>query len=705
MTARSTTGAKTDLSRLLSPRSIAVVGASDRPGRIGTQLLDNIIRRFTAGPIYPVNPRAEELMGLKVYPDIASLPDGVDMAIVAVPAEQAVEAVDALAAKGVGGVTLLTSGFSEAGPDGQERQEQLKEIIARTGIHVLGPNCIGFMNLHEGVMANFALSGPVTLPTPGPVALVSQSGGFASYITNASMRAGIRLGYFVSTGNEAGVVLADVIDYLVDRDEVGTILIFSESLKDPETLIGAARRAAELDKPLVLLKTGRSDEAARAAMSHTASIVGSAEVLDAVCDQYGIRVVTSMEELIDLGLAFQDGRRIPVGDVGIITTSGGAGVLLTDAAAQGGLAVSEPSPEAAARLESYMPQPFYGSIDNPVDITAQTLASPESLGKVLSEMRDLDPYDCLAVVTWAGDYPSNDRIIETYESTDKPVFVLATGYMEKFQAAGVPIYLDPKRLMTALATVKDYSTRPPLDDLDQLPAAPENLRDLLVVASGQRSMLESDAKALLAAYGVPVTRERMVDDAADAAAFAAEIGGPIALKVMSYDLPHKTEYGAIRLSVTADSATREREGMLEEVARKAPDAVIGGVLAQEMVPARIEMTVGMHRDPVFGAMVAVGLGGVAIEIMAAAVLLHAPFTHDTAVRTISQLLDGRIRTAARGLSEEELDRVADIAVAVGRVAHDVPTIAEIDVNPVRISEGRVVAADALIVFDVPEGSA
>lgn len=688
-----------DLTRLLSPRSIAVVGASDKPGRIGTQLLENIVRAYEGCPIYPVNPRAEELMGLKVYPDVDALPDGVDMAIVAVPAANAVDAVSRLAAKGVGGVTLLTSGFAEAGEGGEDRQRELEEIIERTGIHILGPNCIGFMNLHEGVQANFALAGLSALPTPGPVALVSQSGGFASYIANASTRAGIRLGYFVTTGNEAGVVLADVVEYLVERDEVGTVLIFSESLKDPETLIRAARRASELDKPLVLLKAGRSDEAARAAMSHTASITGSAEVLDAVCDQYGIQVVRSMEELVDLGLAFQDGRRIPVGDVGIITTSGGAGVLLTDAAAQGGLAVSEPSPDAVARLESYMPQPFYGSIDNPIDITAQSLASPESLGKILDEMRDLDSYDCLAIVTWAMDSPSNDRIIETYQATDKPVFVLCTGYMDKFHAAGVPIYLDPRRLMTAMATIKDYSLRPDLDDPSQVPAPPADLDALLKPAVGQRSMLESDAKALLAAYGVPVTRERLVDDTADAAAFAAEIGGPIAIKVMSYDLPHKTEYGAIRLSVTADSLVQEQPAMLAEVAQKAPDAAIVGVLAQEMVPARIEITVGMHRDPVFGAMVAIGLGGVAIEIMAAAVLLHAPFTHETAVRTISSLLDGRIRTAARGLSDEELDQVADIAVAVGQLAHDVPSISEVDVNPVRIYDGRAVAADGLIVFD------
>ncbi|MCR2799331.1 acetate--CoA ligase family protein [Microbacterium sp. zg-Y818] len=687
-----------DLTRLLSPRSIAVVGASDKPGRIGTQLLDNIVRLF-AGEIYPVNPRADLLAGLPVVADVDALPDGVDMAIVAVPAEQAVAAVARLATKGVGGVTLLSSGFSESGPEGIARQAELARIVQETGIRVLGPNCIGYMNLHEGVMANFAMSGAVALPEPGPVALVSQSGGFASYLTNASLRAGIRLGYFVSTGNEAGVVLAHAVEHLVEREEVGTVLVFSESLKEPETLIRAARRAHELDKPIALLKAGRTEAAARAAMSHTASVTGSADVLDAVCRQYGIHIAHSMEELIDLGLAFQDGRRARRGAVSIVTASGGAGVLLTDAAASSGLEVPPPPAEAVERITAVMPQPFYGSIENPVDITAQGTASPQSFGLVLDAVRDLDTYDSMAVVTWQGEFASNDRIVETYLSTDKPYFVLSTGYMDKFQAAGVPIYLDPHRLMRSLAAVARQSQRTPLEDAGVQGAAPTDLPRLLMPAAGRPTMLEHDAKALLAAYGVTVTRERLAIDGTDAAAFAGEISGPIALKAMSYDLPHKTEYGAIRLGVRAADAVQATDDMLAEVARKAPHAEVVGVLAQEMVPARLELTVGMRRDPVFGPVVAVGLGGVAVEIMAAAVLLHAPFSHEMARRTIAGLLDGRITSAARGLDEAELDELARTAVAVGRLALDAPEIVEIDVNPVRVHEGRAVAADALIVFD------
>lgn len=686
---------KSDLTRLLSPKSIAIIGASDKPGRIGTQMLHNIGQMFK-GDLYPVNPRATTLLGHDVVNDIASLPDGIDMAVIAVPAEHAVPAVAELAAKGVGGVTLLTSGFSEAGEEGIARQEELERIIDRTGIKLLGPNCIGYMNLHDNVMANFAIPPGMEFPEPGPVALVSQSGGFSSFLTAAALRAGIRLGYFVTTGNESGVVLSNAVEHLVERDEVGTVLIFSESLKDPETLIRAAHRAHELNKPIVLLKTGRTEEAARAAMSHTASIAGSAAVLDAVCAQHGIEIANSMEELVDFGLAFQDRRRAPKGDVAIITASGGAGVLLTDAAASSGLKVSEPPAEAVEKVLDLMPTPFYGSVDNPIDVTAQVTASPDTMGKVLETVRDIEEFDSMAVVTWAIDMPTNDRIIEIYESTDKPLLVLTTGYMEKFQRAGVPMYLDPHRLMNSLAAVARYSQRSPLG---ALPSERErSVQGAVVRPDGENSLLEGEGKALLEKYGVSVTRERMVTEPTEAEAFAAELGRPVAIKAMSYQIQHKTEYGAVRLGLTADNVAAEMTDMLAVVAEKAPDAKIQGVLVQEMVPARLEMTVGLQRDPVFGAVVAVGLGGVAVEIMAAAVLLHAPFSHETAKRTIRGLLDGRIETAARGLSEEELEELVRIAVAVGELALDEPTITEIDVNPVRVHEGRAVAADALIIF-------
>lgn len=689
------------LDRLLSPRSIAVVGASDREGRIGTTVYQNIVRAFP-GDIYPVNPRGGKLLGRDVRPSIGDLPEAVDMAIVMVPAEAVPETIRQCAERGVGGVTLLSSGFSEAGARGEELQEELGRLSSETGVRVIGPNCIGYMNLHGGVMANFALPPETPLPAPGTVALVSQSGGFGSYITTKSLLAGLKLGWFVSTGNEVDVNLAAVLRHLVEDEGVNTLMTFSETLRDPDVFMDAARRAHELDKPIILLKAGRSDEAARAALSHTASIVGSAQVLDAVCEQYGVLVVHTMEEMLDLGLMFQGGRRAQGSRLGIMTTSGGAGVLLADCAAQEKLTVPEiPQPDAAA-IEQMMPQPFYGSLANPVDTTAQLGARPGAYEAVLNALLEIETLDMFTTVTWATPGPSNDAIVRAYRRTSKPFAVLSTGYLDSFQEAGVPTFLDPLRAVHALAAVARFSTRPVLDHVDG-PGSPSAAAQALVeTVSGRRVLLESDAKLLLAAYGLPVTRETLVTDSASACVAAQEIGGAVALKVMSYELPHKSDYGALRLGLQGDEDVRAGyDAMLAEVRRTAPHAAVEGVLVQEMVPARLEMTCGLTRDPVFGPVVSVGLGGVTIEILAEATMLRAPFSATTAERAIRRLAGGRMATATRGLTDDEVRALAQVMVDLGTLALHHPEVSEVDVNPLRVADGRCVAADALVVVADP----
>lgn len=696
------TSERSAMDRLLSPRSIAVVGASDKPNRIGTQVFDNIIRAFS-GDLYPVNPRGGRISGFDAVTAVSELPYGVDMAVLMVPAGHVVATVEQCAERGIAGVTLLTSGFSESGPEGVALQDTLADVANRTGVRIIGPNCIGYMNLHDGVMANFAIPASVELPPAGPVALISQSGGFGSYITTKSLLAGLKLGWFVSTGNEVDVNIAGVLAHMVERDEVKVLLMFSETLRDPDVFIDAARRAHELDKPIILLKAGRSDEAARAAMSHTASIVGSADVLDAVCRQYGVIVVDTMEELLDLGLIFQDGRRASGDQLGIMTTSGGAGVLLADCAAAEGLGVPLIPDDSAQAIEALMPQPFYGSLANPVDTTAQLVSAPGAYELVLNALLDVPELDLFTTVTWASPGPSNDAIVTAYQNTSKPFAVLSTGFLPEFQEVGVPTYLDPRRAIHALAALSRYSARPELDPRPEGTTGVDHahpVSKLLDLARGQRVMLESDGKAVLAEYGVATTRETTVASADEAVVAAEAMGCAVALKVMSYQLPHKSDVGAIRLGLNDAAQVREGyQSMLDEVAQKAPHAVIESVLVQEMVPARLEMTCGMQRDAVFGPVIAVGLGGVTIEIMAAAALLHVPFSRETAIRTISGMLDGRLVSAARGLSPSEVEALATLMVQVGQLACDFPEIAEIDVNPVRVSDGQAIAADALIVFE------
>lgn len=676
-----------------------MIGASNNRTRIGGVVFANLKRAF-AGPLYPVHPSDAAVMDIPAFASIADLPEPADLAVVAVPAEAVPDVVEQAAAKGIGGAAIITSGFAEIGDEGARLQDRLSEVSRRTGIRLIGPNCIGFMNLHGGVMANFSMDPSAPLPRAGGAALVSQSGGFGSYIVRMALKAGLQLGWFVSTGNEADSSVAAVLRHLVEQPEVKVLMACAETLRDPDIFIAAAERALELDKPIVLLKAGRSEEAARAALSHTGSIAGSAEVLDAICRQYGVHVTYSMQDMLDLGLIFQNGRRVDGNRLAIMTTSGGAGVLLADAAGESGMTVPElPQPEQSS-LRAEMPEPFYGNLANPVDTTAQIAARPSAAENVIGLLARSPSTDMLTVVTWEEATAHLQAVIDNYQASARPFVILCPGPVDFVQDAGVPIYSDPNRAMRALGAVVRQSLFRPS------PAKPEGVdrgrvgraRAMLAEAAGEQVLMEHQGKRLLAEYGIPVTREELAFVAADTPSAAMAVGGPVALKVMSHALPHKSDVGGVRLGVAIANVADEASDMMIEVARKAPRAKIAGILVQQMVPARLEMTCGIKRDPVFGPMVVAGLGGVLVEIMAEVTMLRPPFDTETVRRALAELCGGRLIGGHRGLEETELDAVIAILIGLGRMAVELPEIAEVDINPVRIAGGRAVAADALVVL-------
>ena len=689
------------LGRLLKPQSIAIIGASNRIPGIGGYVTANVARAFS-GPIYPVNPREAEIQGLKAYASIADLPRDIDLVIVVVPADGVAPVLEACAAQGVGGVVIITSGFAEVGGPGVGLQAQVAEILQRTGLRAIGPNCIGFMNLTDGVMANFVLDPTDALPGGGPVALVSQSGGLGGYMVRKALTAGLNLGWFVSTGNEVDASVSALLRELVEREDVRVLLGAFEALRDPELFIETALRAQALDKPFIVLKAGRSEEAAAAAQAHTGSMVGSAEAFDAVCRQYGVFSVASLEEMLDLGVIFQGGRRAKGRRVGIITGSGGAGVILADACMLEGLRAPALPPADQAMLLELMPKPFMGSVANPVDVTAQALGTPGTFEAVLTKVPATDAVDMIAPVIIGNPlYP--DMYIRSHSSTEKPVAFVSTLLPTTLLNVGVPAYTDPRRAARALAAMADYSLATKRTQRPKMPPADPKrtaaARAILAAPRGSDTLMEVDSKALLALYGAPVTREVMCGSADEAVATATKIGGKVALKVMSYALPHKSDVGGVRLGLSGDDDVRAGyAGLLADVARQAPpDAKIEGVLVQEMAPARLEILCGMTRDPVFGPIVAVGLGGVMVEILGQAALLPVPFDASDVKQALEGLLGGRLLSSSRGLTASELDAVARLAVALGQAALELPEIAEIDVNPVRVADGVALAADALIV--------
>ena len=502
------------IDRLLSPQSIVMIGASNKVANIGGHVFANLVRAFD-GPVTPVTPRDETVQGVAAYKSVLDLPDPVDLAVVAVPARHVPGALARVRRSG-GRWRRRHHRRVRRGRRGRHRPA---EPDHRRGgpyrLRVIGPNCMGFMNLWGGVMANFALPPTVPLPPPGPVALVSQSGGFGSYITTKAMLAGLKLGWFVSTGNESDVNIAAVLRYLVDRDETKVLMVFAETLRDPDVFIDAASRAAEMDKPIVLLKAGRSDAAAKAAMSHTASIVGSADVLDAVCRQYGVFVVSTMEEMLDLGTIFQDGRRVASRGVGIMTSSGGAGVLLADAASAQGLEVPEIPADEQEAMMALMPEPFYGSLTNPVDTTAQVVAMPESFAKVLHAVGESRVVDMVAPVIWAVPGPQTDSVIDFYRGTDKPVALTSTAWLDELQVVGhTHLHRPPSGHARVggggrpvLANVGDrgpvvVAARPG----PRRPAPASCWAD----TPGTARCSSRTSKELLALYGIPITQEVLV---------------------------------------------------------------------------------------------------------------------------------------------------------------------------------------------------
>ncbi|WP_431479965.1 acetate--CoA ligase family protein [Pseudomonas simiae] len=688
-----------DLDRLLSPRSIAMVGASNNLNSIGGLVFANLKRSFT-GALYPIHPKDTEVQGARAYASLHDMPQTVDLVVIAV-ASHAVEGVMEQAASiGVGGVVLLSSGFAEAGAEGIALQQRVTDMAKAAGIRVIGPNCIGYLNISGGVMANFALTPDEPLPPGGGVALVSQSGGFGSYLTTKGLLTGLRLGWFVSTGNELDVNIAGVLRYLVERPEVRVLLAFSETVRDPHIFIEAARRAHALDKPLVILKAGRSEAAAKAAMSHTASVVGAVDVFDAVCQQYGVIVANSMEEMLDLGMIFQDGRRARGNRLAIVTASGGAGVLLADEAGMSGLDVPTFPDNEQTDMLNVLHTPFFGSVANPIDTTAAV--RPEAIGLLQNLIAQSPSVDMITTVTWARAISAAEDLAAFYQRIDKPLAVLSTDLVEPLKQAGVPTYTDPQRVARSLAALYRHSTRKPLSEPDSSlidPARAQRARRHLQLPADERVLMEAQGKRLFAEYGIPLTREEWVHSEDDAVAAARQVGGKVVLKVMSYQLPHKSDVGAIRLGLQGDAAVREgyRE-MLAEVRLRAPHATLDGVLVQQMVPARMELTCGLQRDPIFGPMVAIGLGGVLVEQLAETALLRPPFNRETARSALAQLLDGRLIQGRRGLSDQEQDQVAAIMMGIGNLALELEEVVEIDVNPIRVDAGLAFAADALVVL-------
>ena len=692
------------LSPFFKAASIAVVGASEDITKIGGRPVHMLIKHGYAGAVYPINPKGGVIQGLLAYASVRETPTAPELAILAVPASATPAALRDCATRGTKAAIVLSAGFTEAGPAGAALQAELVAIAREHGMRVLGPNCLGAVNVADRLIGSFSIALEEHMPPAGHAGIVSQSGNVGSHTMQSVARRGMGVSRFIATGNEADVDVADGIAALADDPDTRIILCCMETCRDATKLISALQRARELGKPVIVLKIGSTEKGQQAAASHTGALTGSDAVIDAVFRRYGVLRVRSVEALIDIGHAASllMPNRLPRNDaVTLVAASGGFGIMMADAMSEAGMALPALAPLTQQRILDAVPT---ASTGNPVDASAQMSSRPDILGKMLTALLD-DPSDS-ALVLFMSLSLYNTRLRGIYlealaqvraSHPDRLLMIISQGpadAIEQINALGIPVFSSIDAAATGLAG---------LVRLGQLRAEKTHQRALPAAEPVDPIVFQNEfhAKQALGNVGIDVPHEVIAGDA-DAAVRAADaIGYPVVLKIASEDVAHKTEAGGVMLNVANAQAVRDAHArILANVARHAPAARIDGVLVAPMLLGGTEMIAGVSQDPVFGPIVMVGMGGIYAEVLNDVAVQAAPVTEDEALAMIRSLKMFPILDGARGQAK------ADIAAAARSVARlsefafrHRNDVSDIDMNPILVRpQGQgVVVLDALMI--------
>jgi acyl-CoA synthetase (NDP forming) len=702
---------RTDLERFFNPRAIAIIGASQDLNTISGQPLKFLKSHGYKGTLYPVNPRYQEVAGVKCYPTLAQVPEVPDLVLILVNAARVADMLRECGVKGVPYVIIFTSGFSEMGGEGVKLQRQLTHIADEHGIGVIGPNCQGMINVADGVFAGFGSVFNADYD-PGAVSMVSQSGGFGFSVMNLSSKdGGLPFRQMVTTGNEIGVSTLDLIDYYIRDPGTRVIVGYIEGLKDAGRLLEVGNRALDAGKPVLMWKVGNTEQGQLAARSHTANLGGEMALYKAAFRQSGIIQVEDIQDVVDYGRAFACGR-LPAGNrLAIITISGGAGILMTDECIARGMQLPKLAPQTAEKLRSFVPA--FGSLLNPVDVTAAIFNNTELIGLTLQAIVDDPNVDCVAMINASlqGELAAKiaAQIVAGASRTDKPVFLCWSAREEvapeayaALDAARIPRYKSPVRCGRALAALAWYAQARRRRDRQRAeqPVVLGSTAARQTLAGRTTDVSEHLAKRILVDYGIPVTREALAPNRDGALAIARSIGYPIALKVQSPDISHKTEARAVRLGVASDAELRAAyDEVIANARAYRKDAKIEGVLVQEMAADGVEAILGVTNDPLFGPAVMFGLGGIFAEVVKDVSFRLAPVTASVAREMVEEIAGYPVLAGARGRPRADVDALVNAIVLLSALAVDLKGhVAELDINPLFVfAEGKgVKAADALI---------
>ncbi|HSD55217.1 MAG TPA: acetate--CoA ligase family protein [Burkholderiales bacterium] len=689
----------TDLLRsAIDPKSIAIIGASENINKIGGRPIHYMQRQGYAGRIYPINPGRTEIQGLKAYPSLAALPEVPDLALVIVGGDQTVPTVDECARRGVRTAIVIASGFGETGEEGRAVQRGMVERARAAGMRIVGPNSQGLANFGNGAIASFSTMFIETEPLDGPVAVISQSGGMCAVTYGLLRGRGIGVRHAHATGNEADVTVADLTWAVAHDRDVRLILLYLESIADPDTLASAADFARQRDLPIVAVKAGRSASGQKAASSHTGALANEDRVVDAFLRRHAIMRVRDQHDLAAAAETYLKGWRPRGRRLVVISNSGASCVMAADASEEFGLPLAELAPETRAAAAAKLPG--FATTTNPIDITAALLSNSHLFGEVLPIVARDPAADLFFInipVAGAG-YEVDTFARDTAAfaaATGKPVAVAATQdpVVAEFRAAGLPVYANEREALGVLAQLAAHTTllRKPRVDWPDAAAI-----DLPVGA--HPFLNEAESLALLARAGVPVVPYRLCRSADEARAAFCALGGPVAVKACSIDVPHKSEHGLVTLNVTsADEAARAFNAQWDKLATL--DAARDGVIVAAMRKLRREFMVGARVDPAFGPVVVVGDGGKYVEALKDFAVLAPPFDAADVREALAGLRIAPLIDGVRGEPPLDVAALAAVAIRVGRlICAGGGKIASLDLNPVMVGavgEGALVV-DALI---------
>ena len=682
---------------MLEPRAVAVVGASRDPASIGRRVLDALVAAGFSGPIYPVNPAAAEIAGLRAYASARDVPTGVDLAVIAVPRDRVPAVVDDCAAAGVKSLVVITAGYAEAGAEGRALQQELVERVRRYGMRMVGPNCMGLLNANPAMRLNASFS-PI-FPPAGHVGLSSQSGALGLAILALATNRGVGLSTFVSVGNKADVSSNDLLEYWEEDETTRVILLYLESFGNPRRFARLARRISRT-KPIVAVKAGRTRGGSRAAGSHTAALAANDVAVEALFHQSGVIRADTIDEMFDIA-ACLDAQPLPAGRrVAIVTNAGGPGILAVDACESAGLTVAPFSDETRGRLSAFLPAA--ASTGNPVDMVAS--AGPDQYRQAIEiALTDKDT-DALIVIYAPVDVKQAPPTVAAIRdgianarragATQKPILACVMADPGRPQpldlgAERIPAYAFPENAARALARIATYAewrAQPPglLWGFDDVHA--EDARQVCrgaLAARGECWLTAEETQRVLNAFGLPLAASAVAHTADEAAALAAVLGFPVVAKILSHEVQHKTEVGGVCLNLQNEGAVRRA---FADILARAKDAgvlaAVDGVLIQPMLTGGVETMIGVAADRLFGPLIGFGLGGIYVELLGDVRFRIAPLTDRDADELMREIRGFRLLQGYRGQPAADVAALRDVLLRVSRLADEVPEIVELDLNPV-----------------------